>query len=419
MILKTCFHQFSFNPIHKWLQLQVTTMSSAEEFSSPEILFDENQQQSQTVLFRQNAYDSPKSTCVDINTHHLELAGRHHTPRFEPISQSARAAQQEKESDELSTAFGDVWNKNLKRNTMCSFPSLRIPFETSYDESRALLGDPTFGSLVSTSHALNTASIERKYPTTPFNPHKNGLLATKLPVSNVDEVHATPEVDSTNSTPRFVDPRLLIRRRMMMRPSLVKKLAQAAQEEAEAEAVIKKVEQEKSVKSAEEFRAKNIKILNFRRKMMMRPSKIKQIAELESNVRMLEEAIAQMKSAKVAMLVAERKAENARILAVRRQMMQRPSKQKPLDVPKDSKTEDHTHTWPNDESEVRDPSASSLLESNLEDLLQKFSTGLRNGIFKADALVAHLEPAKNRGIYQSPMRRMKLQQLFAVEIPTD
>ncbi len=47
---------------------------------------------------------------------------------------------------------------------------------------------------------------------------------------------------------------------------------------------------------------------------------------------------------------------------------------------------------------------SAIFDSSLDELLQHFAAGLKNGLIRADELVSKLEPARSRAIYQSPLR---------------
>ena len=397
-------------------------MSGSEEFSSPDIVEGASPSRAPAALHRQNADVSPsdiKTVCVDLGVKHATGGGRLHKLGFQ--SHGTDAAPQIKDQAVCDTTprvewtkfFSDVWTTTRNNDVVHECQHLDISSDMSGDDAGILVERPSQRrGPVSASRALGTASIERKYakpvhasPT--FKTQQNSLLVTKLRISTSDNEAATPEtISAAKTTPDFVDPRLILRRKMMMRPSLAKKLAETDVKISEEEKMTKQLENEKAAAKAEQIKAKNELILSVRRQMMMRPSKVKQIAEMESNLRTLQAEIDKIKNEKNELVEAAKKAENARRLAVRRQMMQRPGKP----IPVEGKT---------CVEKAKAPKMSNIdaSESSLDELLQQFSVGLKSGIFKADSLIAQLEPARHRGIYQSPVFRSNFERKDVAQAP--
>ena len=414
-------------------------MSSSEEFSSPDFVEVDLPSNAPTALRRQNADEvTAASSVAETNFTPLnprveagatfgrlyslgfghKVALSQFPPKFKnlTIDDTGRSPRVE-----WTKFFSNVWTKN-DTETNRDHDLLEIASDTSGDDSAALFGcPPLHRPLLSGSRALRTASIERKHPSNVNGDSQNGLLATKLHIATIDGENSKKSSPSSKSTPPYVDPRLLMRRKMMQRPSLAKKITETSEKEAEAEALQKQVDLDRAAARREEIKARNLKILSFRRKMMMRPSKVKQIALMESNMRQLEAAAAKLNSEKLALLSAEKKAINARRLALRRQMMQRPNKaQNPsstvLDVAKPALRKD-TPVSTCFRGNVPHPDASCSIELKLDELIERVSNGLKNGLFAADAFVTEFAPVNPRGHYQSPIHRVKLENATSIQIP--
>ena len=374
-------------------------MPGSEEFSSPEVIEGESPSHA-PVLRRQNADELQNQLkCELLNTCHEKPKGRLQKLGFGLSNEMAANGLNPRV--EWTKFFSDIWNTKTETNVIQDHQIIDVPSDNASAEGSSALfvrqSKSQRGILPSASRALGTASIERKYPSPPFENGGNSLLVTKLRVKVGNTDFATPDTSSSSkSTPPYVDPRIIMRRKMMMRPSLAKQLANMEQNDTQAAIIQNQAEIEEAAAKAAETKAKNMKLLSYRRKIMMRPSKVKQIAEMESNMRALEEAIARLRSEKIALLKAEKKAENARLLAVRRQMMQRPSKTMQATVTQATCAQKQVH-------QTTQVDASAVFESSLDELLQHFTLGLQKGLIKADALVSHFEPARSRAIYQSPL----------------
>lgn len=396
-------------------------MSGSEEFSSPDVVEEKNPLyspfQTPATLRRQNAdlllnrFRFSEVTTVNLSVQSAEDGGRLQKVGFGlgvPQQFKDTAACDAHPRVEWTKFFSNVWNaKNHDAIHGCE--SLEIASDISSDGSGVLVDRPSRSPPpAAATSALGTASIERKYVSPNFKPQINSLLLTKLQVSASENDASSPEtVSVSKTTPDYEDPRLIMRRKMMMRPSLAKKLEEQEFKNLEEEEKKKMMDDAKAVAKAQEIKAKNMQILSVRRKMMMRPSKVKQIAEMESNLRTLQAAIDHINSEKMAVVQAKKKAENARRLAVRRQMMQRPSKTAEQAQSSDDKITlkkrqglqcKYAEDW------ACAPSEPTALESSLDELLEQFAVGLRNGIFRADSLVSQLAPSRSRGVYQSPLR---------------
>jgi hypothetical protein len=393
---------------------------SSEEFSSPSIVEGSSPTYAPAALRRQNAdisLNDYKSVFVSLEAQlskgrksRLQQLG--FGPSVDIRSEFAPKCKRLPVNDvtprvEWTKFFSNVWNVKPEGREISDCETLEIHSDTSFEDSssallfgRSVLSQP----LESASQALGTASIERKYPSPPLKSQKDGLLVTKLKVSTADaNVGFSPIVSSSSSksTPPYVDPRLLMRRKMMMRPSLSKKLVESMQKDAEEEHAQIQADVEKAAAEAEKIKTRNMKLLSDRRKMMMRPSKAKQIAEMESKKTILEAAVAQLEAEKLAIVLAAKQTENARRLAVRRKMMQRPSKSMQLSLPEISVKQTLQNAIDSKAADTASPS----FESTLDELIHHFSIGLKKGVIKIDSLVGQIEPARSRGNYQSPMRR--------------
>lgn len=399
-------------------------MSGSEEFSSPDVVEGKSTLyspfQTPATLRRQNAdlllnrFQFSEITTVNLSVQRAADGGRLQKLGFGLKEQNIDVPPQFMDTAtcdstprvEWTKFFSNVWNaKNQDAIHGCE--SLEIASDISSDGSGVLVDRPSRSPPPAAApRALGTASIERKYVSPNFKSQTNSLLVTKLQVSASEIDVSSPEtVSVSKTTPDYEDPRLIMRRKLMMRPSLAKKLEEKEFKNSEEEEKKKLMDDAKAVAKAQEIKARNMQILSMRRKMMMRPSKVKQIAEMEMNLRTLQAAIDHINSEKMAMVQAKKKAENARRLAIRRQMMQRPSKtaavqaddkiaQKKLQGVQCKYTEGCAYA----------PNESNTLESSLDELLEQFSIGLRNGIFRADSLVSQLVPSRSRGVYQSPLR---------------
>jgi hypothetical protein len=395
-------------------------MSGSEEFSSPSIVEGSSPTYAPAALRRQNAdvsLNEHKSAFVSLGAQlskgrksRLQQLG--FGPTVDILSECAPKRKDLAIGDmnprvEWTKFFSNVWNVKPEGREISDCETLEIHSDASFDDSgaplfgRSLLSQP----LESASQALGTASIERKYQSPRLKTQKDGLLGTKLKISTADaHVESSPMVSgsSSKSTPPYVDPRLLMRRKLMMRPSLSKKLVQCMQKEAEEEHAQIQADIEKVAAEAEKIKTRNLKLLSDRRKMMMRPSKVKQIAEMELSKSILEAAVAQLEAEKLANVMAAKQIENARRLAVRRKMMQRPSKSNQLLLPEISAKQ----TLQNVTDSKAADTASSSFESTLDELIHHFSMGLKKGVINIDSLVlGHFQPERSRGIYQSPLHR--------------
>jgi hypothetical protein len=402
-------------------------MSVSEEFSSPDVVQEKSPLyspfQTPATLRRQNAdlllnrVQFSEFTTVNLSVQCAADGGRLQKLGFGRKEQNIDVPPQFKDTAacdahprvEWTKFFSNVWNaKNHDAIHGCE--SLEIASDISSDGSGVIVDRPSRSPPPAAApRALGTASIERKYVSPNFKPQTNSLLLTKLQVSASEIDVSSPEtVSVSKTTPDYEDPRLIMRRKMMMRPSLAKKLEEKEFKNSEEDEKKKLMDDAKAVAKAQEIKAKNMQILSVRRKMMMRPSKVKQIAEMESNLRTLQAAIDHINSEKMAVVQAKKKAENARRLAVRRQMMQRPSKT----VAEQAQSSDDKIALKKRQGLQRKyaegwayaPNESNTLESSLDELLEQFSIGLRNGIFRADSLVSQLAPSRSRGVYQSPLR---------------
>jgi len=420
-------------------------MSSSEEFSSPDFVEVDLPANAPTALRRQNAdmvtaassfADTESSTIHPMAADATSRVGRLYNLGFGPKMPLSEFPPKFKDltidDNDLSPRvewtkfFSNVWNTKNNTDASRSRHCIDIASDTSGDDSAEPFGCPALRRpLLSGSRALRTASIERKHPSPPIGDSQNGLRATKLQVATIDHENTSPDkqdaASSSKSTPPFVDPRLLMRRKMMQRPSLAKKIVENAEKEAEADIIQKQSDREKTAAREEVIKAKNMKILSVRRKMMMRPSKVKQIAQMEANMQLLEAAIAQLKSEKLALVAAEKKEVNARRLALRRKMMQRPNKTeqtlKVLDsakpAPEKRSLDDATAFG----HSAFHPDTSCSIELRLDELIERVSKGLKNGLFAADAFVSEFSPANPRGLYQSPIHRVTLLHAASVQIP--
>ena len=388
-------------------------MPSSEEFSSPEVVDGESLSRA-PVLRRQNADEVHNQ----LKSEYLNTRRDTHRGRLQKLGfglSSGLAVDGSNPRVEWTKFFSNTWNTKAEFDVVQGHQSTDLSSDnSSADDSGALFARPSqWRTVPSATRALGTASIERKYSTPPFKNVENSLLVTKLRVKVGSTDFATPDTaSSSKSTPPYVDPRILMRRKMMMRPSLAKQLADTEQKDAQAEIVQNQAELVQAAARAAETRAKNMKILSYRRKIMMRPSKVKQITEMESNMRILEAAISQIRSEKMALLSAEKKAENARLLAVRRQMMQRPSKYMQVPAIQAAITQKQAH-------QNAHVDASTVFDSSLHELLEHFAAGLKNGLIKADELVSKLEPTKARAVYQSPLRVMNASEAAISQNSTD
>jgi hypothetical protein len=380
------------------LSLQ-SRMPASEEFSSPEVIEGENLSHA-PVLHRQNADDAQNqmkseqlNTCFDKPRGRLQNLGFGLSNEMTPDGLNPRV--------EWTKFFSDIWNTKTEIDAIQGHSSIDVSSDNMSpgDSSALFVRQSKSQRQIRPSTSLGTASIERKYPSLHFQNGENSLLLTKLRVKVGNSDFVTLDTSSSSkSTPPYVDPRIILRRKMMMRPSLAKQLAEIEQNDLQAASIKNQVEIELAAAKAAETKAKNMMLLSYRRKIMMRPSKVKQITELESNMRTLEAAIAQLRSDKMDLLKAEKKAENARLLAVRRQMMQRPSKTMRLSVTPAACSQKQAL------QSAQVDSSSALFESSLDELLEHFALGLQKGLIKADALVAQFEPTRSRAVYQSPLR---------------
>ncbi len=406
-------------------------MSSSEEFSSPDVVEGASPSYAPTTLRRQNA---------DVAPDHMKLSGANHGVQRAIKAcrlQSLGFGRTDRKTDfqfqdpprsataphvEWTKFFSDVWNTRRNNDATCECERLDIPSDASGDESGVLVECAAkSGPLPSACPALGTASIERKYTSPTFKSQHNSLLVTKLRITTSDIEAVTPEtVSGTKKTPDYVDPRLILRRKMMMRPSLAKKLAETNAKNAEEEVMQKKLDHEKLAAAAAAKVFRNMQILSVRRRMMMRPSKVKQIAELESNLRTLQTAIDNIKFEKMALVEAAKKSENARRLAIRRQLMQRPSKAVHTPNPDSNiiMKKPQALQFVHSDSFTHVPKESAIFDSGLDELLEQFSIGFKNGIFKADALVTQLQPGKSRGLFQSPKRGIISQCNMVTHVPS-